>query len=126
MERTRIDRDPILRLTVGDADQGALHVIRIARARTSSRLTVGEYRSPPFAGPREKLCSTRGPMKTSVYPLSERNRDGHFPARRREHPPQASGAAQQVDCSRELALCVIPRPGDQMPADGWSDGHCAV
>ena len=35
------------------------HVIHAASARTSSKVTSGEYRIPPFAGPRAKLCCTR-------------------------------------------------------------------
>ena len=46
------------------------HVIHIASAFTSSRVTPGWYRIPPFAGPRVTLCTTRYPSNTLVLPSS--------------------------------------------------------
>src|SRR4051794_23329179 len=46
------------------------HVIQLARARTSSSVTSGAYRTPPLAGPRAMECCTRYPVKTSTLPLS--------------------------------------------------------
>src|SRR5215467_10834937 len=45
-------------------------VIQLARARTSSSVTSGEYLTPPFAGPRAIECCTRKPVNTSSLPLS--------------------------------------------------------
>src|SRR5216683_301478 len=45
-------------------------VIQLARARTSSSVTSGEYRMPPLAGPRAIECCTRKPVKTSIRPSS--------------------------------------------------------
>src|SRR6266702_572660 len=46
------------------------HVIQLASARTSSSVTSGEYRMPPFEGPRAIECCTRNPVNTSSLPLS--------------------------------------------------------
>ena len=46
------------------------HAIHIASAFTSSSVTPGWYRMPPFAGPRATLCCTRNPVNTLICPLS--------------------------------------------------------
>jgi hypothetical protein len=46
------------------------HVIHIASALTSSSVTAGWYRIPPFDGPRAMLCVTRYPSKTWIRSLS--------------------------------------------------------
>jgi hypothetical protein len=45
-------------------------VIHAASAFTSSRVTFMSKRMPPLAGPRDVLCRTRMPVKTSTSPLS--------------------------------------------------------
>src|SRR5437879_9561740 len=45
-------------------------VIHAASAFTSSTVTLGWYRMPPFDGPRAMLCCTRYPVKTFNCPLS--------------------------------------------------------
>ena len=45
----------------------------MARARTSSRSVSGWKRTPPLAGPRERLCWTRYPRRTSSDPSSRRS-----------------------------------------------------
>src|SRR6187455_3121667 len=46
------------------------HVIHIASARISSRVTAGWYRIPPLAGPRVMLWTTRKPSNTDTVPSS--------------------------------------------------------
>src|SRR5258708_32673107 len=46
------------------------HVIQLASARTSSRVTFGAKRIPPLPGPRTMEWCTRYPIKTSRWPLS--------------------------------------------------------
>src|ERR671915_2276042 len=48
------------------------HVIHMARALTSSRLTSGWYRIPPLEGPREVLWWTRYPVNDLTEPSSSR------------------------------------------------------
>src|SRR4029450_7558919 len=45
-------------------------VIQAASALTSSSVTFGWYRMPPFAGPRARLCCTRYPVRTLTEPSS--------------------------------------------------------
>src|SRR5437764_15075636 len=54
----------------GIPDRAHFHVIHIASDLTSSSVTSGWYRIPPFDGPRATLCVTRYPWKTCVDPLS--------------------------------------------------------
>src|SRR3954452_19730857 len=48
-------------------------VIHIASARTSSRSVCGWKRTPPLAGPRDRLCCTRYPESTCMVPSSRRS-----------------------------------------------------
>ena len=45
-------------------------VIHIARALTSSNVTLGWYLMPPLHGPRAELCWTRNPVNMRMDPLS--------------------------------------------------------
>ena len=57
----------------GRSTTAHFHVIQNASAVTSSSVTPGWKRMPPFAGPRAKLYCTRYPVKTSMPPLSRWN-----------------------------------------------------
>jgi len=49
-----------------------LNVIQKERAETSSSVTLGWKRIPPFAGPRALLCWTRKAWKIRMLPSSRR------------------------------------------------------
>jgi hypothetical protein len=57
----------------GRSTTAHFQVIQKASAVTSSSVTPGWKRIPPFAGPRAKLYCTRYPVKTSIPPSSRWN-----------------------------------------------------
>src|SRR5208337_917387 len=84
------------------------HVIQLASARTSSRVTSGAYRIPPLHGPRAIECCTRKPVNTSICPLSRAtgkctitSRDGE---RRTFHSPSSRLSLRAAKSKR--ALCA--------------------
>jgi hypothetical protein len=67
------NRTPPFAPPYGTSTRAHFHVIHIARARTSSSVTSGLYRSPPLDGPLDRLCCTRCPTSSSTVPSSRRS-----------------------------------------------------